>query len=450
MIVARKAWIAAAGLTLAACGGGNEIAGSLEAIREDGELVVLTVRSPTTWSEVDGEATGYEVDLVEAMAADLGVTVRYEVRNNLAGVLEAVRNGEGHLAAAGITETAERRETLEFSPAYKAVRQQLVCRRGALVPASIDEMAEVEIRVVSESSYVETLAFLAEDRPELAWEERDAPSAMPLLRAVQNERLDCTVADSNLVAFARLQHPELVTPLNLTGEQTLAWALAPDVEGLSPWLHDWFAEAHRSGLLEDLDHEWYGHVREFDYVDAARFIRRLEERLPRLRRYFVAAADGERFEWPLLAAQAYQESHWDPSAESPTGVRGVMMLTLPTANRVGVSDRTDPHQSIRGGADYLSELYDRLPEGIVGDDRIYMALAAYNIGMGHLYDARALAERLGRDKNDWGDMREVLPLLTQEEYYSTTRYGYARGHEPVRYVRKIRQYRALLEANIDT
>ncbi|PWE17897.1 membrane-bound lytic murein transglycosylase MltF [Marinicauda salina] len=449
MIFARKVWIAAAGALLAACGGENEIAGSLEAIRERGELVVLTAPSPTTWSMVEGEPVGYEVDLVEAMAADLGVDVRYEVRADLAGVLEAIRNGEAHIAAAGITDTAERRETLDFSPAYKAVRQQLACRRGGPAPRSVDEMPEVEIAVVARSSYVETLEFLSEDRPALAWEVRDAPSAMPLLAAVQDERLDCTVADSNLVAFARLQYPELITPLNLTGEQTLAWALAPGVDGLDAWLDDWFADAHESGLLEELDQRWYGHVREFDYVDAARFIRRLEERLPPLRPHFVAAADGERFEWPLLAAQAYQESHWNPAAESPTGVRGVMMLTLPTANRVGVSDRTDPRQSIRGGADYLAELYDRLPEAVTGEDRLYMALAAYNIGMGHLYDARALAERLGRDKNEWDDMREVLPLLTQEEHYSTTRYGYARGHEPVRYVRRIRRYQALLEANLE-
>ena len=123
-----------------------------------------------------------------------------------------------------------------------------------------------------------------------------------------------------------------------------------------------------------------------------------------------------------------------------------MMLTLSTAERVGIEDRTDPHQSIHGGAAYLDELYERVPASVTGDDRLWFALAAYNVGMGHMYDARRLAERLGRNKDSWDDLAETLPLLSDPQYYTTLRYGYARGHEPVRYVAKVREYRALLNA----
>lgn len=172
----------------------------------------------------------------------------------------------------------------------------------------------------------------------------------------------------------------------------------------------------------------------------------MQTRLPQYRETFERVATDVPFDWELLAAQAYQESHWDPHAVSATGVRGLMMLTLPTARRVGVTDRTDPEQSIEGGTAYLAELYERVPEGVTGEDRIWFALAAYNVGMGHMYDARALAERLGRDKNSWDDLARTLPLLSDPRYYETLRYGYARGHEPVRYVEKVRRYRALLEA----
>jgi membrane-bound lytic murein transglycosylase F len=124
-----------------------------------------------------------------------------------------------------------------------------------------------------------------------------------------------------------------------------------------------------------------------------------------------------------------------------------MMLTLPTAEELGVEDRTDPAQSVEGGAKYLRRLYDRIPDGVQGEDRLWFALAAYNVGMGHIYDARRIAERKGLDKNRWDDLRTVLPLLSRPEYYSTVKHGYARGHEPVRYVRKIRDYYRMLRSN---
>jgi len=439
-----------ASLLLAACGRSEpgRVTHSMEAIRESGELVVVTVESPTTYVMTDDGPAGYEVDLVTAMSEALGVTPRFIVASDLTHALEIIEEGRAHLAAAGVTVTASRAERMRFAPAYKAVTQQLACRRDGPDPDHLAELADIKIGVVDGSSYVETLTRIAARHSGVNWTALSASSAMPLIEDVHDGVFECTVADSNLVAFARLRYPEVETPLDLTGEQTLAWALPSESEALDDWLGGWFAQAHADGTLEALDERWYGHLRQFDYVDVARFIRRLEDRLPPLRPYFIRAAKSAELEWSLLAAQAYQESHWDPEAVSPTGVRGVMMLTLPTARRVGVDDRTDPVQSINGGAVYLADLYDRLPQSVTGEDRLFMALAAYNVGMGHLYDARRLAERLGKDKDSWTDMREVLPLLSREEYYSTLRHGYARGHEPVRYVAKIRQYRALLEANL--
>lgn len=269
---------------------------------------------------------------------------------------------------------------------------------------------------------------------------------MPLLDSVDAGTIDCTIADSHLADFARRRHPELVVAMNLTEERPLAWAHSGEVEGLQGALASWFAEAHGEGFLEELDTRWFGRFGEFDYVDVARFVRRVQSRLPEYRNAFEDAAESLPFDWEMLAAQAYQESHWDPDAVSATGVRGLMMLTLSTAERVGIEDRRDPFQSIEGGAIYLADLYDRVPEDVRGEDRIWFTLAAYNIGMGHMYDARALAERLGRDKNSWADLAATLPLLSDPQYYETLRYGYARGLEPVRYVEKIREYRAMLDA----
>ena len=414
---------------------------------ESGELWVLTLQGPGALRRGPDGPTGFEAELTGRFADSLGLEVRYEVRDSIGEALEALEAGEGHVLAAGLTVTEARRERVRFGPAYKNVREELVCRRDGARPRTAEELAGLRLAVVSGSTYAETLARLAEDRPGIVWEERDAPSAMPLIRDVARERLDCTLADSHLVALARRRFPDLVAPFALTGERPLAWALPNEPGPLDEALHDWFSDMHAGGTLLELDVRWFGRFDEFDYVDVRAFARRLESRLPAFEDYFREAAEAQDFDWRLLAAQAYQESHWDADAVSPTGVRGLMMLTLPTAERVGVSNRLDPEQSVRGGAAYLRDLYERIPEEVSGADRLWFALAAYNVGMGHLYDARRVAERRGLDKNSWDDLAEALPALSQPEVYETLRYGYARGREPVDYVNRVREYYARMRVS---
>jgi len=152
-----------------------------------------------------------------------------------------------------------------------------------------------------------------------------------------------------------------------------------------------------------------------------------------------------QMDWHLLAAVAYQESYWNPLATSPTGVRGMMMLTLPTAREMGVDDRLDAAQSLRGGARYLKNIKRRLPGDIHEPDRTWLALAAYNIGMGHLEDARVITERQGGDPHLWRDVIKALPLLQKSKHFQNTRYGYARGLEAATYVQNIRHYYSILE-----
>ena len=176
-----------------------------------------------------------------------------------------------------------------------------------------------------------------------------------------------------------------------------------------------------------------------------RFYHHIETRLPLYRRQFEEVARAYGTSWMLLAAQAYQESHWDRHAVSPTGVRGLMMLTRDTASSLGIQNRLDPAKSIEGGARYFRTLERRLPGHIGKPDRIWIALAAYNVGMGHIKDARRLARRMGKNPDAWQGLKTVLPLLARKPYYETLQYGYARGWEPVRYVKRIRAYHALLE-----
>jgi membrane-bound lytic murein transglycosylase F len=162
---------------------------------------------------------------------------------------------------------------------------------------------------------------------------------------------------------------------------------------------------------------------------------------------FRQTAEKYNLDWHLIAAIAYQESHWNPRAKSPTGVRGLMMLTLDTAKEMGVTNRLDPAQSLEGGVAYFLKLKARLPERIQDPDRSLFALAAYNVGFGHLEDARILTVRNNKNPDLWVDVREHLPLLSKKKYYTTLKRGYARGNEPVIYVDNIQYYRSYLQLN---
>lgn len=419
---------------------------SLARIKEAGTLVVLTRNAPTTWYiGRDKRPIGPEHDMVQAFARHLGVRVRYRIKRSVKEILAGIESGEGDLAAAGLSVTPERKQGFRFGPEYQRVTQQVVCRRDQAQPETIADLVGLDIRVIASSSYSERLRALKSAFPALAWTETVRRDTEQLLHAVWQGEFACTVADSTIVDINRRYFPELIAPLNLAKAESLAWVMAPARSDLQRAVRAWFSAYEESGRLAQLQEKYYGFFEVFDYVDIRRYIRRIDSRFPEYRDYFRAAAGTYGLPYTLLAAQAYQESHWRATARSPTGVRGIMMLTLITARAMGVTDRLDPRQSIFGGARYLALLKGRLPEEIKEPDRTWLALAAYNVGYAHLRDAQLLAREQSLDPNRWSDLKNVLPLLSDQRYYDRLEYGYARGIEPVRYVQRIREYRHVLE-----
>lgn len=201
-----------------------------------------------------------------------------------------------------------------------------------------------------------------------------------------------------------------------------------------------------AALLAASDQQLATQQVELQPIERTIFLRHMRTRLPRYLVMFKHEARRHDLAWQLLAAQAYQESRWNPRAVSPTGVRGIMMLTRNTSSAYGIENRHDPRSSIRGGARHFARLLKRVPATIEEPDRTWVALAAYNVGMGHIKDARRLARQMGKDPDRWSSLREVLPLLAQKKYYRSLPYGYARGWEPVVYVKRIRAFEKLLQA----
>ncbi|HEX5513903.1 MAG TPA: membrane-bound lytic murein transglycosylase MltF, partial [Gammaproteobacteria bacterium] len=328
---------------------------------------------------------------------------------------------------------------------YMSAQQQVIYRAGGNRPRQLEDLNSGTLRVAAHSSQVEFLREAKATLPSLTWEETSDLSADDLLYQVWSEQLDYTIADSNDLVLSQQFYPELRAAFDLTEPQGLAWALArSDDDSLYLAAESFFERIRNDGTLAHLLEKYYGHLNNFDYVGTRTYMRHITERLPKYRELFEQAAQETGIDWRLLAAIGYQESHWNPRAVSPTGVRGIMMLTLNTANSLGVKNRLDPAQSINGGARYLAKTKERIPEHITDPTRTWLALAAYNVGLGHLEDARTITASQGKDPDSWTHVKEHLPLLAKKEWYRKTRYGYARGWEPVRYVENIRTYYELL------
>jgi membrane-bound lytic murein transglycosylase F len=421
----------------------------VEDLQEAGELIVITRESPTTLYKDGDTPTGPEYDYLKSYAEYLGVELRFVFLENVGQVLEAISRGDGHIAAAGITFYPPLAEQgVVFGPGYQDVDIQIVCRRNhGKTPRNLDDMDEVELVVVADSSNEARLFQLQEEYSDLNWESDEHASVDDLLQMVWQKEIGCTVANSSEVNIKRRIYPELQIAFTIEEKQSLAWPLSPQWETLSSSIDEWLQVIESNGTLLILKDEHFD-TEEFDYVDMRTYVRRIQSRLPALTPLFKRAAEKHAVPWTLLAAQAYQESHWNRRAKSPTGVRGIMMLTLTTAKEMGVESRLNAEQSIMGGAKYLNRMEKRIPEDVKGQDRWWYALAAYNVGMGHLHDARTLARKLNLSPDRWLELKGVLPLLSQKKYYKNLKYGYARGAEPVVYVAQVRKYQNILHAQM--
>ncbi len=413
-----------------------------------GTLTVVTRNIPTAYYEGPEGKMGFEYDLARAFADHLDLKLKLKVVDSVTDALKAMKNGEADLAAAGLTRTDEREKRFIFGPDYFEVQQLVVGNRSHPYPKKVEELPDYDLVVLKNTSYVEKLRELKLQYPRLHWRETDEYSTDQLLEQVWRGSIPCTVSDSNILAMNRRYFPELIVAFPISEKQSLAWIINSKKEKLKDELSRWLAEFKKSGKFAELKDRYYAYTEIFDYVDIKVFTRRIATRLPAIQPYFQKYGRQYDIPWTLLAAKAYQESHWDPNAVSPTGVKGIMMLTWTTANSLGITNREDPEQSIRGGARYFRQLLDRVPASVPENQRLAFAIAAYNVGMGHIYDARKLARQLGKDPDSWKDIKSVLPLLSRKKYYKNLQHGYARGYEPVRYVERIFNYRNILEQKL--
>ena len=419
----------------------------LETIKQRGSIKVLTLNGASTFYQDAYGANGFEYQLAKLFAEELGVQLETVTLEHFSDIYTELQFGTGDLAAAGLSEQDNiKNDAIKFSPSYHQVNQQLLYRKGQHArPKSLADIDSGTIEVIKGSSHSILLSKLSENYPELKWKINEDIGPEELIELVDEGVVDYALTDSHEIALQRRFYPELRVAFELGKPKLLRWAVkSMDDNSLLKAVQNFMHDIKSDGRLEQLVHRHYSHVAKFNYSDIQTFNLHVNERLPKYRSMFIREALALDISWHLLAAIGYQESLWNPKARSPTGVRGLMMLTQATAKQVKIKNRLDPEQSIQGGARYFKRVLSKIPERIQQPDRNWFALAAYNVGFGHLEDARILTQLNKGDPDKWIDVKKSLPLLSRKKWYKKTKHGYARGWEPVKYVENIRKYYDLL------
>ncbi len=384
---------------------------------------------------------GFSRDLLDAFAKQLGVEIRLIVAADYPAVLNLVREGKVHMAASVPVTGSD--ATLSFSQPLLETHQLIVQHASALPADSLEKLAGREISLLSGATQLRALNALKIEPP-LRIVERSGINELDLLAGVTRRHYDLVASDELHYDIAANFYPDLAIAFRLPEVLSYAWVFPAASLALREEATKFIESITKDSTLRRLKDRYFGHINRMDSRDIEVFLENVRGRLPHFRRNFQEAQEITGIDWRLLAALAYQESKWDPLATSPTGVRGIMMLTGDTADRLGVNNRLDARESIRAGAKYLATLMDDLPKEVRQPDRLWLALAAYNLGMGHLNGGRRFAPGLKRDPNLWVNMKEVLPLLSRPEYYERLKSGRARGGEAVILVENVRNYYDIL------
>ncbi|MGP1924904.1 MAG: membrane-bound lytic murein transglycosylase MltF [Arsenophonus sp. NEOnobi-MAG3] len=398
-----------------------------------GDLRVSSINSSIISFYDKQEATGFNYELIKRFADYLSINLCINVRSNINQLFNNLENGNSDFITAGLLYNEKDFDKAQADPAYSTISKQLIYRKGMSLSHSLSDI-KWKFVIASNSINANTMQQFRQKYPNLQWEETN--------HLVVEEKI---FSNTIVVAMQQRIHPNIAVAFNVSDDHSINWYMKQSKDNsLNAAMLDFFNKSNEKELLIRLNKKYFGHVATFDYFDTLSFITAINKTLPIYKHLFKKYA--EDIDWRLLAAISWQESHWDPLATSPTGVRGLMMLTVPTAQFMGVLDRLDPEESIKGGAAYLQYLISRLPTTIAPDDRIWFALSAYNMGLGHLLDARKLTGIQGGDPNNWLDVKARLPLLSKKKYFVNLAYGYARGYEAYHYVENIRRYHKNLVA----
>jgi membrane-bound lytic murein transglycosylase F len=424
----------------------------LDSIKSRNKLVALVDNSTTSYFIYKGRPMGFEYELLERFTKHIGVELEVKVVYNLDSMMHYLNQGIGDVLAANITSTANRKKRVAFTNSIHKTHQVLVQRniRDSLL-TELEQLSNNTVHVWSESSFLERLQNISGELDEainiVAVHNNDTSVAMnmtlQLIEAVSKGEIDYTVADENVAKVQKKMHGNLNIDLDISLEQNIAWAFRHSDTALLSAANEW--------LEKEKNHTDF-------YTIYTKYFKARTNLKRKLQSDYSSVSGGQispydeiikqealeiNWDWRLLTAQIFQESKFDPAAESWAGAYGLMQLVPHTAAAYGLdsSNIEIPHANIRAGVKYLIWINEFWAKSIDNEtERQKFVLASYNVGLGHIIDAKNLADKFGADPTIWDDNVEDYILKKSESKFYTDdvcKHGYCRGKEPYNYVKNI-------------
>jgi membrane-bound lytic murein transglycosylase F len=417
---------------------------TLQRILKTGEITVVTRNNAQCYYLYRDQFMGFEYELAQAFAEYLGVRLKVKVVESWQDMVAALNKGSAAFIAASKPIMPKWQTEVAFSDGYMEVAQQIIAHRKNSSIKTASDLSGKTVDVRKGTAYQQRLMELRDQGIDLAIRLHDDLPTEELIQKVADEEIDFTIANSNIILINRRNFPGAVSTGSINNRMQLGWAVYPKSIELLEQINAFLKVAKKSGKFDSIYDKYYGDTQDFDYVDLKVFHRRIKDRLSRYSPFIKAAAKKHGFDWRLIAAQIYQESHLNPWAKSQAGARGLMQILPSTGQSLGIDDLFDPVQNINAGVQHLKNLFNHFDK-LKGQDRLLISLAAYNIGQGHIHDARKLAQKKGLDPNKWESLSKTLPLLQYRKYYKNAKYGFCRGTEPIRYIKQIMIYYDVLK-----
>ncbi|MDR0588531.1 MAG: membrane-bound lytic murein transglycosylase MltF [Burkholderiales bacterium] len=412
-------------------------------------LSVAYSPNPAGWFvNGNGEFSGFEYDLLRAYSEEAHLRLNpvhaadsNELRRKLERDKASVSTGLFYSNFGGTPRNAK----ILWTTPYFTSDVLLVYNTDQRRPRNWNDVVNSDTVVYIKDAGMDKVVYeLSQRYRNVRWRAVSVSSADALFEQVNSGAYSLALVPEHQAILAGNLYLNVATAFPTGKTLKMAWAVPANKPFLRDSLNAFIARAKENGTIDALADRYFYHPQLVNRFDAGVFHERITKDLPAIRALFYDAQNETGIEWRLLAALAYQESQWDPEATSETGVRGLMQITMDTARYLGLNDRLNPQKSVVAGAYYLRQLKNRFPENIAEPDRTWLALASYNIGIGHVEDAQQLALERGLNPWLWTDVRKMLPLLAQPEFNKNTRYGYAKGGTAVIYVARIRAYYDIL------
>ena len=428
---------------------------SIEKIKKRGKLIAITGFNAYSYFVYKGKTMGYEYELLQKLGKRLGVEVEIKISRDIKEMFEMLENGEGDLIAFNLTVTNGRREKADFTTHINTTHQVLVQRkpknwrrltRDGINDSLIKNPIDLEFKTVyvrNSSSYKERMENLAEEiggHIDII-EAPDSVSTEELIEQVAEGKIEYTISDENVAKLSSAYFSNIDIATHISFPQKIAWAVKKGSTDFLAELNTWITELKTEVDYYVIYDRYYKYRSYYAARKSSKYFLSEGGEISKFDNLFKIYADSINWDWKLLASVSFQESKFKPDAQSWAGAVGLMQLLPETGKAHGAENLLDAEQNIRAGADYIKWLDKFWLKKIKNkDERIKFILASYNIGFGHIEDARKLAKKYGADQNIWtNNVEDYLLKKSKPKYYNdeVVRNGYCNGKETHAYVKNI-------------